>query len=118
MVAGDDLTLTNWDLRRALEEAAVYPTSGVNTGSPTHLPIPEQAPWSVTGWGAITPDPEHGVIPETLAHLGVEGEPTRGKGLEVCAFMTAQIEARYVYWNHVALLSESWLDDDDPYIRC
>ena len=117
MVAGEEIRLTNWDLRRALEEAAAYIPAGVSN-SPSHLPVPEQAPWTVTGWGAITTDPAHRVIPEALAHLGVAGEPTRHKSSEACSFMTAQIEARYVYWNYYAFLGESWLEEDDPYIRC
>jgi hypothetical protein len=58
------------------------------------------------------------VIPELLAHLGVEGEPTRTKDGSACSFNTTMFEVRYWYWNHYAFLGESWLEDDDPYVRC
>jgi hypothetical protein len=116
---------TNWELRRALEEAAVYP--GTAEWDPsvdqhpldaTNVPVLDPAPWLTTGWGLVTADPERGVIPELLAHLGVEGEPTRTKDGAACSFNTTMFEVRYWYWNHYAFLGESWLQDDDPYVRC
>jgi hypothetical protein len=70
------------------------------------------------GWGLVTADPERGVVDELLAHLGVEGEPTRAKSAEACSWMTTQFELRYLYWNTYAFLGESWLEDEDPYVRC
>jgi hypothetical protein len=117
MVATEDVTLTNWDVRRALEEGAFY--LGLDDYSPgASAPVPDQAPWALTGWGAITPDPDRGVIEETLAHLGVDGEPSRHKGADACTFMTGVFEARYLYWNNYAFMGESWGTDEDPYLRC
>jgi hypothetical protein len=122
---GAPLQRTNWQLRRALEEAAVYP--GTDEWDPTvdqhpfdatNVPVLDPAPWSTTGWGLVTADPERGVVPELLAHLGVAGEPTRTKDAAACAFNTTMIELRRWYWNHYAFLGESWLEDDDPYLRC
>ena len=101
--------LTNWDLRRALEEGAYYPTTAEYDPLQnieedlTAVPINDVAPWAQAGWGAITPDPEHGVVGETLAHTGIAqfGPPTRFKSELTCAFMTLNIEARHAYWDTV-----------------
>jgi hypothetical protein len=116
---------TNWELRRALEEAATYP--GVTEWNPsadqhpldaTNIPVLDPAPWLTTGWGLITADPDRGVVPEFLAHLGVEGDPTRFKDEAACSFNTTMIQIRTWYWNNYAFLGESWMQDDDPYIAC
>jgi hypothetical protein len=101
--------LTNWDLRCALEEGAYYPTTAEYDPLQnieedlTAVPINDVAPWAQAGWGAITPDPEHGVVGETLAHTGIAqfGPPTRFKSELTCAFMTLNIEARHAYWDTV-----------------
>ena len=122
MVAGD-APLTNWQLRRAMEEAAYIPQAtdfkpGGGTFDLTSAPVVDAAAWAQTGWGALTPDPEHGVVAEALAHLGVSGEPTRTKSADYCAFNTAQFEARKAYWDNAALFSESNGTSEDPYLRC
>jgi hypothetical protein len=104
MVRTAEGDLTNWDLRRALEEGAFYPST----------PLPVAA--LDYSWGAITPDPEKGVIAETLAHLGF-GEPTRVKDADTCSVMTVNIEARQAYWNNHPR-SEGFCTSADPYIRC
>jgi hypothetical protein len=114
MVHGRGITRTNWDLRRALEEAAVYPTGG----SVTEPGIPQQAPWTVAGWGVVTPAPGHRVIPEALAHLGISGTPTRFKSADTCVFMTANILARHAYWDVVAPFSQGEPSLNDPYEYC
>ena len=122
MVAGT-APLTNWQLRRAMEQAAYLPQAsefkpGGGTFDLTSAPIVGQAAWAQTGWGALTPDPAHGVVAEALAHLGVAGEPTRTKSAETCEWNTAQFEARKAYWDNAALFSDSNGTDEDPYIRC
>ncbi len=122
MVAGE-MSLTNWEMRRALEEGAYYPrTSDYKPGGglfgATSVPVLDAAPWLITGWGMITPDTEHAVVKETLAHLGLGGKPKRTKGSQVCSFMTAQIEARHAYWDRAAALGESFGNSEDPYIYC
>ena len=126
MVADGKDSLTNWQLRRALEESAYYPSATDFAPGPgdggmfgaTSVPVNDAAPWLQTGWGVITPDNEHSVIEETLAHLGIGGKAERSKGAEICAFMTAQIEARHAYYDDLAIDAESWGTTEDPYIRC
>ena len=124
-VAGT-LNLTPWQLRRAFEQAAAYPAladydpeSAVFDDLGTSAPVAEDAPWAQTGWGVFSPDEKYGVIGEALARLGVTGTPTREKSAEACAFNNAGIDARHLYWDNVAIGSESWLTTDgDPYIYC
>jgi hypothetical protein len=123
MVAGDT-PLTNWQVRRVMEEAAYTPQAtefkpgGGSTFDLTSAPVIDAAAWAQTGWGALTPDPDHGVVEQALAHLGIGGEPTRTKDAETCDFNTAQFEARKAYWDNLSLFSESAGTDEDPYIRC
>ena len=122
MVAGPK-PLTNWQLRRALEEGAYYPSSADydpidGVFDLAAVPVNDVAPWAQVSWGVITPDPAHDVVGQTLAHLGIGGTPTRTKGADVCTGMTANIEARRAYWDTVALGSESWLTSANPYIAC
>jgi len=112
MVHGRGITRTNWQIRRALEEAAVYPPGG----SGTDPGIPQQAPWSIAGWGVVTT--AQGVIPEALAHLGISGTPSRFKSPETCAFMTANIQARHAWWDAAAPFSQSEPSLEDPYEYC
>lgn len=126
MVSAGNHSLTNWDLRRALEEAAYYPSAtdyqpGTGDGGifgATSVPVNDAAPWLQTGWGVITSDPDHRVIKETLGHLGVGPKPERSKGAEVCAFMTAQMEARHLYYDNLAAFGESFGTSEDPYVYC
>lgn len=112
MVHGRGITRTNWQLRRAMEEAAAYPAGG----SGTDPGIPQQAPWTIAGWGVVTT--AHGVIPEALAHLGISGTPTRSKGPDTCAFMTANIQARHAWWDAAAPFSQGEPSLEDPYAYC
>ena len=123
MVAAGGTTMTNWQLRRAMEEAAYTPLAtefkpGGGTFDLTSAPVVDEAAWAQTGWGALTADPEHGVIEQALAHLGVGAEPTRTKSAETCAFNTAQFEVRKAYWDELSLFSDSSGTSDDPYLRC
>ena len=112
---------TVWQMRRALEEAAYYPTTGQYGGDgdvdPTSVPVIDAAPWVQTGWGLITPNPRRNVIEETLAHLGVKGKPKRSKPQEACDFMTANMEVRRAYWEN-AFRGEGYGQAKDPYIYC
>ena len=116
--------ITNWELRRALENGAYYPrvmdytVTTTGTYNLTSVPVLDPAPWSQVGWGAITPDPAHGVVEQTLAHLGIRYAVTRYKDYAACQYMTTLIRARQVYWNAVALESQSRLNFNDPYIYC
>jgi subtilisin family serine protease len=125
MVQGADRVITNWQLRRALESGAYYPSvyqftpTTTGTYNITSVPVLDPAPWAQVGWGAITPDPAHQVIEQTLAHLAIRGEITRYKDYAACQFMSAQIRARHLYWDNVAIESESWMQGgSDPFIYC
>ncbi len=126
MVSAGKKSLTNWDLRRALEEAAYYPSAtdyhpGTGDGGifgATSVPVNDAAPWLQTGWGVITPDADHDVIKEALAHLGLGPKPARSKGAEVCTFMTTQMEARHLYYDNLAAFGESYGTSEDPYVYC
>ena len=117
MVKDGKDSLTNWQIRRALEEAAYYPTMSEYTPGGPGYPIVEQAPWAVSGWGLITSDPDKKVVKEALAHLGVRGSTTRDKAGAPCDFMTANMEMRKHYWNN-SIHSESNGTEKYPYIAC
>ncbi|HEX2056779.1 MAG TPA: S8 family serine peptidase [Actinomycetota bacterium] len=114
--------LTNWDMRRALEEAAYYPTTseyGSEGGpDPSAVPVNDVAPWVQTGWGLISPAKQYEVIKEMLAHLGIGGKPTRTKPQEACDFMTRNMEARHAYWDMLAVSGEGYGKTEDPYVYC
>jgi hypothetical protein len=123
LVAGDDLALTGWDLRRALEEAAAVP--GPADYDPfigltyTAVPVLPVAEALQVGWGLVTEDPERGVVDELRRHLGlVDGEPERVKSGDTCRLMTLNIELRRLYWDNLAPFSDSLGGDADPYVRC
>lgn len=118
MVRGEGLDLTNWEIRRALEEAAYYATSAEFKSSGTDTPFLDAAPWVQAGWGTVTTDPAKRVVPEALAQLGIGGPPTRSKPAEACTFMTANIQARHVWWDRVARFSQSSGQTADPYEYC
>jgi hypothetical protein len=122
LLVSGKMTLTNWDMRRALEEAAYYPTTaeyGTEGGAdPTSVPVNDAAPWVQTGWGLISPERQFEVVKEMLAHLGVAGKPTRTKPQEACDFMTANMEARRSYWDLLAVNGESYGNTEDPYVYC
>ena len=123
LMVNGSFTLTNWQMRRALEEGAYYPTTA--DWDPVEgvfdflsVPVNDIAPWLQVSWGVITPATEHEVVSQTLSHLGVGSAPTRTKSAETCAAMTANIDARHVYWDNVAIGSESFATTEDPYIYC
>ena len=123
MVAGSR-SLTNWEMRRALEAGAYYPGfADYRAGAGESLenastPVIDGAPWLQTGWGLLTPDESRAVVTQTLAHLGFGRKATRSKDQAACDFMTANIEARHAYWDNLAVMGESFGKSKDPYIYC
>lgn len=114
---------TPWELRRAFEQAAYYP--GLADYDPESAllddlgsaPVLDPAPYLQTGWGVFSP--ANGVVEEALARLAGGGDPARDKSAEACAFNNANITARHLYWDSVAVGSESFLTaDGDPYLYC
>lgn len=108
---------TTWDVRRALEEAALVPELseydpvGALLGDLGSLPVVEQAAYAQTGWGLLNPT----VVEGALEQLG-GAEPV--KSTETCAFNLAQFDARVLYWdNPTAPFSESE-GGSEAYVRC
>ena len=120
IVKGKKLSLTPWQLRRALEEAAHYPGLDDYKGVGTrHTPVLDQAPYLQTGWGVLSPAAEYGVVDEALAQLGVRGKPRAPKDGDACDFNNDQHELRHDYWDGVAVGSESFATtDEDPFLHC
>jgi hypothetical protein len=123
---GSGRTVTNWQVRRALEQAAYFPRvteytpTTTGTSNLTSLPVLDPAPWATVGWGVITTAPSRGVVTQALAALGIRGTLTRTKGADACAFMSAQIQARHLFWdNWVNSQSNGFsFSGQDPYIYC
>lgn len=130
MVANEGLSISNWLLRRALEQAAFVPdslaydpVSGVT--DIVGIPINPLAPWLQVGWGDLTADPEKGVVSAALAHLGYPGD-AREKALGFCEFQTEVIAVRKLYWDNIAATLPDVLGgdapppalDEDPFIYC
>lgn len=124
MVDAGGKVITNWQLRRALEEAAWVPGVGdydpVTGVGEVAYPVPPAAPWTVIGWGVLSADPAHGVVAEALAHLGIGGAPTRAKEVGYCDHQTALIEARKVYWDMINIDSQTFgnAPTPDPFVYC
>lgn len=124
MVSGKGRQITPWQVRRALEEGAAYPSMGGydamsalldDTGA---MPVADAAPYVQIGWGVLSTRTEYAAVAESLAHLGVRGKPTRTKSDAACDYMTAQHDARVAYWDTVIPSSESFLTGFDPYVAC
>lgn len=102
MAEGNGRSVSNWQLRRALEEAAWVPGIEDQTpGADLGYPINPAAPWLQAGWGDLSALPEKAVIAEALAHLGF-GAVSRTKGADFCDFQTKVMEERILYWSTVA----------------
>lgn len=107
MAAADTKELDNWQLRRALEQGAWVPRAtdyspfGYVTWEVVSLPVNPVAPWLQVGWGELTANPDKGVVPGALAHLGFPGAPV-AKAPGFCEYQTELIVQRKRYWDQVA----------------
>ncbi len=113
------LPISNWLLRRALEQAAYVPSfedydpiAGVldDLGAQPFNPF---APWLQSGWGDLTADPAKGVVEAALTHLDLAFRP-RAKAQGFCDFQTAIITERKLYWDTLA----GTQPENDPFIWC
>ena len=123
MAAGNGQSVTNWQIRRALEEAAFVPT--VTDYDPTTLPddvlglsiglpINPAAPWLQIGWGEISADSSKHVVENALAVLGFGGGQGLGKAMGFCEFNTLLMQERIAYWNQVVPAVRPILIEVDP----
>jgi hypothetical protein len=106
------VSVTNWQLRRALEQAAWTPDS--TSYDPTQvtsggigLPISPVAPWFQTAWGDLTTDPAKGVMSAAKAELSklagyAFGGTARLKPAGYCTYQTSIVVARKAWWDVVA----------------
>ena len=125
MVNAGGVAISNWQLRRALEEAAWVPEFGAYDPVAAlaefgpGYPVPPVAPWLVISWGVLTTEPEAGVIERALAQLGLGGEPV-SKAADFCLFNSTNIQVRKTYWDMLNVDSETFMNapDPDPYIAC
>ncbi|MDP8904864.1 MAG: hypothetical protein M3N29_06030 [Chloroflexota bacterium] len=131
-------SVTNWQLRRALEQAAWIPaTTDYDASDATAggfgVPISPVAPWLQIAWGDLTVDDAKGVISAAHAELssltGFDfGGTPRVKPGGYCEFQTTVIQVRRAWWNEVApTLPDSPLLDgetppgavgEDPFVYC
>lgn len=126
MVVSASQRISNWDLRRALEEAAfvdygpgdyVPPTPVADVPPVNALPINPAAPWLQLAWGDLSTDPAKGVLDETLAHLGF-GTPARTKPSGYCDFMAEQMRTRQQYGDARGQATGEVVPDPNPYRYC
>ena len=133
MAAGDGVVISNWQVRRALEDAAAIPDSLAydpvdGVFDLVGVPINPVAPWLQVGWGDLTADPADGVVPTALAELGIGSGTAVDKPEGYCEFQTAVIRERQLYWNQIApalpgnpvLTGETPPGEpaEDPFIYC
>lgn len=118
------VSVTNWQFRRVLEEAAWIPPTDeydvVNgaTDWVAAYPIPPEAPWLVTGWGILSPD--RGIVVDDSINVLLGNAPTQVKASGFCTHQTTLIDARKLYWDFVAVDSETYLNspEEDPFVYC
>jgi hypothetical protein len=120
MAAAGSRTISNWVLRRALEQAAYVPQATEYSVPDTALPVTPVAPWTLVGWGDLTAAPGKGVVAAALSHLGLGNTP-RAKDPGFCEWQTKLIQFRKQYWDTLAPAVGSWTANayaSDPFIYC
>ncbi len=130
MIDAGDQAISNWMLRRALEQAAYVPDSlaydpAAGVTDVVGIPVNPVAPWLQVGWGDLTADPSKGVVDAALAELGYPGKP-REKAAGFCEFQSEIIAVRKLYWDNIAATLPDVLGgdapppplDEDPFVYC
>jgi PKD repeat protein len=130
MAIRDELPVSNWLLRRALEQAAHVPD--LSNYDPVEgafdlgaQPINPAAPWLQVAWGDLSALPTKGVVEAALTHLDLAFRP-RTKDAGFCEFQTAIIRERKIYWDEVAAQFPAvglgdqppGAPEEDPFIYC
>lgn len=126
MVVSGNRRILNWDLRRALEQAAFVdyapgdyqpPTPVADLPPVNAIPVNPAAPWLQLAWGDLSTDPAKGVVDETLARLGF-GTPTREKPAGYCDFMAEQLRTRQAYGDARGQATGEVVPTPNPYRFC
>jgi hypothetical protein len=126
LVVAGDRRITNWDLRRALEEAAYVnytpddyqmPEPQLDLPPVNAVPINPAAPWLQLAWGNLSTDADKGVFDEALGRLGF-GAPTRDKAPGYCDYMAAQMRRRQAQADVRGQLTGELVPADNPYRFC
>lgn len=121
MVDAGGTQVSNWELRRALEEGAAVPDEAFPVG-PTEQPVNQDAPYLQVGWGLLSPEPGSQVIDRTLEALAGGTTFRQFKDEATCDYMTDYMTFRYAIWD-ANPLSDSFgqtnaLEGGSPYIAC
>lgn len=126
MVMDGDRRIRNWDLRRALEEAAYVEYGPEDYAGPSlvvdlppigSLPYNPLAPWLQLAWGDLSTDPGKGVLQEALAHLGLWAA-TRAKSEDYCLYMAEQMRRRQAYGDLRGQVTGEVVPEPNPYRFC
>ena len=105
-------SVSNWQLRRALEQAAWIPQTAAYdptqaTSGGVGLPVAPVAPWLQTAWGDLTAGEGKGVVSAALAELSALtkfafGGTPRAKPIGFCEYQTTVIKFRKAWWDQIA----------------
>ncbi|MDP9142592.1 MAG: hypothetical protein M3O62_17610, partial [Pseudomonadota bacterium] len=130
MASGKGFNISNWFLRRALEQAAWIP--GIEEYDPIEgvfdvvgLPINPLVPWLQIAWGDLTGVEEKEVIAKALGHLNL-GVRLNRKAPGYCEFQSLIIQERKLYWDTLAPILPDIFGGEqtgsapstDPFIYC
>lgn len=124
LVDAGGTAISNWQLRRALEDAAYV--GNINEYDPIEAvfdlgatPIVTQAAWAFVGWGELSALPSKQVVELALVEFGLGSGTARNKNARFCDFQTANMDRRRLYWNNVGFLFNDYTPpDEDPVIPC
>ncbi len=126
MVVAGEQRITNWDLRRALEEAAYVDYGPEDYAGPElepdlpplrALPINPLAPWLQLAWGDLSTAADKAVVQEALGWLGF-GAPGRLKPAGFCDYMAAQMRRRQAYGDLRGQVTGELVPSPNPYRFC
>ena len=120
MVRGGGREVSVWQLRRALEQAAVQPAAtDYQPGSPTSVPVLPILPALQTGWGVLVPDPALAVVTRGVAVL-TGAQPSDSSAAGTCEVQTGLMQLRRNYWDRVNPLSPSFMNSPAsfPVVPC
>lgn len=109
-----------WQLRRALERAAVQPSlASFMPSTATSVPVLPVLPAAQVGWGVLSPDAASGTINRAVdVLLGRDVPDTSAPG--TCEIQTGLLQARRLYWDTVNPLSPSFQNAPatSPLVTC